>query len=205
VDSADKKLYNIMKKAGVISVQFGLESGNQEVLDFYNKKTTVEKIRKAVNLSHETGFFTTGTFILGAPFESKKHFENTIKFAKSLPLEGASFLPLRYMAGAELWEKAVKNKSIDSNEYEQHADLNRNLGVYTEKELLNFCKKYQRLFYYRPSFLINLFRSSLEKNDLSLFQRLISIYYSYLKEQTNLIKLFSKKESDLHSANTTIY
>lgn len=84
-DSADKELYSKMKKAGVISIQFGLESGNQKVLDYYNKNTTVEKIRDAVFLSHETGFFTLGTWILGAPFETKQDFKQTVEFAKSLP------------------------------------------------------------------------------------------------------------------------
>jgi len=36
--------------------------------------TSVEKIRNAVILSHETGFFTLGTWILGAPFETKQDF-----------------------------------------------------------------------------------------------------------------------------------
>ena len=37
VDAADEELFKKMKKAGVTHVYFGLESGNQDVLDFYNK------------------------------------------------------------------------------------------------------------------------------------------------------------------------
>lgn len=57
VNSADEELFKKMKKAGVTYIQFGLESGNQDVLDFYNKKTTLDKIRCAVNLGHRMGFF----------------------------------------------------------------------------------------------------------------------------------------------------
>jgi len=73
VDTARRKLYEKMKKAGVKQLYYGLESANQDVLEFYNKKATIEQIRNAVNLSSEMNFFTTGTFILGAPIETKEH------------------------------------------------------------------------------------------------------------------------------------
>jgi len=66
VDSADRGFYEKMRDAGVALINFGLESGNQDVLDFYHKKITLDQIRKAVELSIEMGFFITGTFILGA-------------------------------------------------------------------------------------------------------------------------------------------
>jgi len=194
-DSADRDLFNKMKRAGVISIQFGLESANQDVLDYYNKSTTVEKIRKAVILSHEAGFFTLGSFILGAPFETKQHFDNTIKFANSLPLESAIFLPLRYRAGSDMWLKAVKEGKIALNEYEVHADSKRDLGLFTEQELLNYCEKGQMLFSFNPKYIFNLFRSSIEKNDFSLLHMYISIYLSFLKEHSNPFTFINKKNA----------
>lgn len=196
-DSADKDLYQKMKRAGVIRIQFGLESGNQDVLDFYNKKTTVEKIREAVNLSQKSGFITCGTFILGAPFETYQHFDKTIEFAKSIPLDAISFLPLRYMAGADLWTDAVNNGKITSDEYIVIADSKRNLGKYTQKELLKYCKKANRAFYYRPNFVFNLLKYSLRKNDFSLPQIYISIIASSIKR--SLSSLRSKSLDNIHT------
>jgi anaerobic magnesium-protoporphyrin IX monomethyl ester cyclase len=177
-DSADSDLYQKMKRAGVIRIQFGLESGNQEVLDFYNKKTTVEKIREAVILSQKSGFITCGTFILGAPFETHEQFDTTIKFAKSIPLDAVSFLPLRYMVGADIWTDAVNKGKISDDEYIVIADSQRKLGQYTQKELVNFCKKANKAFYYRPNFVFNLLKYSLQKNDFSLPKIYISILAS---------------------------
>lgn len=106
-DSADRSLYEKMRDAGVKGISFGVESGNQDVLDYYNKRIKLDEIRKAVNLSREMGFFTLGFFILGAPFETKRYFENTIKFAESLPLDAVAFFTLEYGAGSKLWEEAV--------------------------------------------------------------------------------------------------
>jgi len=108
VDSADRNLYKKMKKAGVKHLYFGIESGNQDVLDLYQKEITLPQIRKAINLSREMNFFTIGNFILGAPIETKKHLEQTIKFACSLPLDIAIFNPLFYLRGSDLWLEAVK-------------------------------------------------------------------------------------------------
>jgi len=116
IDSADRDLYKKMKKANVKFIGYGIESGNQDVLDFYNKKITLEQIRKAINLCNEMNFITRATFILGAPFETKQHFEKTIKFACSLPLDIAIFRPLNYCPGAELWDEAVKQGKIMKNE-----------------------------------------------------------------------------------------
>jgi radical SAM superfamily enzyme YgiQ (UPF0313 family) len=38
VDSSNNVLYKKMKKAGVKYIEYGIESGNQDVLDYYNKK-----------------------------------------------------------------------------------------------------------------------------------------------------------------------
>jgi len=91
VDSAEEELFYKMKKAGVTHLQFGFESGNQDVLDFYNKKTTLDEIRYVANLSHKMGFFTIARLFLGHHLKTKENFENTINFAKKLPLDSVSF------------------------------------------------------------------------------------------------------------------
>ena len=54
------------------------------------------------------GFYVNASFILGAPIETKKHIENTIKFAKSIPLDSAVFYNFAYVIGSPIWEEAVK-------------------------------------------------------------------------------------------------
>ena len=177
VDSADVDLYLKMKKAGVCLLQFGLESGNQDVLDFYNKKTSLETIRYAVNLSHKMGFFTVGSFILGAPLETREHFENTISFAKSLPLNSVSFLPLMYMAGSNLWNDAVKEGKISSDEYLCQADSQRNLGFFTKQQLRTYCYSAQRSFYFRLKFVFDLLKTCLKQNDFSFLKAYLSYVF----------------------------
>jgi anaerobic magnesium-protoporphyrin IX monomethyl ester cyclase len=181
VDLANKELYTKMRQAGVTHIQFGLESGNQNVLDFYHKQTKIDTIKKAVHLSHETGFFTIGSFIFGAPFETTEHFNRTLRFAKSLPLDSVSFLPLRYMIGSELWKQMVQEGKISEKEYLVLSDKNRGLGNYTKEELLRHCMNAQRSFYGRPTFFVNLLKKSLRNNDMTYVQSYLSITFSSVK------------------------
>lgn len=157
VDTAERSLYEKMKKAGVKYISYGIESGNQDVLDFYKKNITLEQINKAVHLAREMNFITQGDLILGAPIETKKHIENTIKFTASLPFDVVLYQALAYEIGSELWLEAVKNKKISKEELYVTADSQRDLGNFTPKELNKYIKKAYRHFYFNPNYIQRLF------------------------------------------------
>ena len=188
VDSADKELYKKMKKAGTKYIYFGLESGNQDVLDFYNKKITLSQIRKAVKLSRKMNFITMGSFILGAPIETKDHIERTIKFAYSLPLDFAAFGPLRYIRGSQLWNEAVENNKISKDTDIVFADSENELGNLTKKEILDYTIIAFKRFYNRPTYLVSqIYRNMLRKN-YSLLLYGMRFLFSLKKE----IRIFKK-------------
>lgn len=171
VDSAERSLYKKMKKAGVKYIEFGLESGNQDVLDFYNKRITLDQVRKAVNLSNEMNFMTVGNFILGASIETERYIEKTIKFACSLPLDIAHFFPLAYMYGSDLWNEAVQNNIIiEDGNYHKSEDIRKKLGNFTGEELQEFCKNGMKRFYLRPNYVVGQFIKGIKKQDFSLIK-----------------------------------
>jgi len=171
VNTAERELFKKMKKAGFIYLNFGVESGNQDVLDFYNKGITLEQIRKAVNLGNEMGFITVGTFILGAPIETKEHFENTIKFACSLPFDSAFFAVLEYQMGSDLWIEAVNNNLISKDEIAVVADLRRGLGNFTAEELGKYVNTAYRRFYMRPTYILNSFYKAFKRKDYKIIKK----------------------------------
>lgn len=175
-DTADRELYKKMKKANVRIIGCGIESGNQDVLDFYNKKITLEQIRKAINLCNKMNFITRATFILGAPIETKQHFEKTIKFACSLPLDIAIFRPLSYCPGSDLWDEAVKQGKIMKNENIVIADSERDLSRFKAKELKEFSSNAFRRFYIRPKYIIKQILKMMQSNDF----RLLKVGFNYI-------------------------
>ncbi|RLF40703.1 MAG: radical SAM protein, partial [Thermoplasmata archaeon] len=170
VSDINEGILTKMKKAGFKVISFGLESGNQDVLDFYRKGITIDQIRKAVTLSRKFGFYTSGTFILGAPIEDEKHFRRTIDFAKSIPLDVTAFFVLEYGAGSPLWEEAVREGKIREDEYLVLADSSRGLSKFSKEEIDFFCRKGHKEFYTRPSYLLDQFIQALRRRDLRLLK-----------------------------------
>ncbi len=181
VDTADRELYLKMKKAGVKYIFYGLESGNQDVLDFYNKNITLQQIKKTTALAKEMDFFIGASFIFGAPLETKKHIENTIKFACSLPLDRVNFVPLIYRMGSSLWNEAVKNKKIQSNQYEVLADSGHKLSNFTEDELIEHTTNAFKSFYFRPNYIFEQIFKTLQHKDYSLLINGLKFLISFNK------------------------
>jgi len=180
VDTADEELYKKMKKINVKLVGYGIESGNQELLDYYNKNFSLEQAKKAVSLSRKMGFLTISTFILGgSSIETEKHIENTIKFACSLPLDMAIFLPLYYQMGSSLWTEAVNDNKILKDEYTVIADSRRGLGNFTPEELFEFRDNATRRFYLRPGYIFNQVYLAFKRGNLRLLKNGIKVITSF--------------------------
>jgi anaerobic magnesium-protoporphyrin IX monomethyl ester cyclase len=84
-DLADRDTVVLMKQAGCVEVQIGIESGDQGQLDHMNKRCTVDKNARALVHCREVGITTAVTVILGYPGETERSIRNTLAFMKSSP------------------------------------------------------------------------------------------------------------------------
>jgi anaerobic magnesium-protoporphyrin IX monomethyl ester cyclase len=105
VDTVDKELFTRMKEAGCFFVLYGVESGNQQILDNMHKKITPEKVKWAVELARECEIRTLASFIIGLPGETKETLKETVSFAKSLNTHYGFHL-LSPFPGTEVRERA---------------------------------------------------------------------------------------------------
>lgn len=79
------EMMELMVEAGLRNLQLGIESGNQRVLDIYNKKITLKQIKGVIKTTLKyPDLFINGNLILGNPFETYKEFLKSIDFAKEL-------------------------------------------------------------------------------------------------------------------------
>lgn len=84
VSQMDEERLICMKKAGCWLVSFGIESGNQHILDMTNKGITLEQSREAVRLAKKHGLKTFLTFMIGMPWEDRDTVMQTFDFAREL-------------------------------------------------------------------------------------------------------------------------
>jgi len=148
VDSVSEELLVAFKEAGVWSLIFGIESGTQEVLDYYDKETTVEQGRWAVRMADRLGIFTYAFFILGAPPEREWHFRENLKFMTSIPLDFVGFNILDYQFGSSLWARKVREGLIDPEQ--SVVPTGPHFGALSYPELEEYLRWSYRSFYLRP-------------------------------------------------------
>jgi anaerobic magnesium-protoporphyrin IX monomethyl ester cyclase len=153
-DLADYNLYKKLKEAGVILMIIGIESANQDVLDFYNKKTTVEKIKRAIIIANKVGIITFGNIIIGAPLEKKDHFYTNKKFLQEVPLDFLSVHILHYTYPSPLWNDAYKKNLITENDIVVAAD--KKLSNFSKEELIKAQDELIKSFYNNPKRILRL-------------------------------------------------
>lgn len=152
-DKIDEEILKALKDIGVLSVGFGVESGNQKILDIIKKDIKLDTVRKAYKLSKRFGFETWGFFIIGLPGENKNTVRDTIEFAKELEPDFAKFLILKPYPGSEVFEQLDKDHLIfnfDYDNYGVYTNPVHNLKELSAEDMINLQKKAFREFYLRP-------------------------------------------------------
>ncbi|MGQ9843318.1 MAG: B12-binding domain-containing radical SAM protein [Spirochaetota bacterium] len=128
VDTVNEELLEHMKEAGCTMLCFGIESGNQEILDKVKKKITLEKCKQAVDMCREVGISPMTSYILGLPGETEETIKKTLEFAKELS-DNYGFHVLAPFPGTEVREmKDYYGIEILTNDWDLY-DANRAVSV----------------------------------------------------------------------------
>jgi len=122
VDRVDPELLQKMKEAGCKLLSFGVESGDQKVLDVLRKNISVEHSKDALRWSREAGIDTRVLLMVGMPGETKDTTDRTIQLLEETndywtSIALTEFLPLYGTPIMDNPEKfGVKVKMIDTRE-----------------------------------------------------------------------------------------
>jgi len=152
----DEELLGRMCEAGCIRTAFGVESGNQRILDtVIDKRLTLDQVRAAFKAAKAVGMETIGFFIIGLPGETKETMEDTIRFACELDPVVANFSMATPFPGTEMYRQVMENGRLLVKDWGEFAFFENKAQFETDDmpaELVE--QKWQeayRRFYLRPS------------------------------------------------------
>lgn len=105
----DISLLKKAKLANFYMVSYGVESGNQKILDNSHKKITLGEIERAFRLTREAGLFSYANMMIGNIGESEETVYDSLNLLKRIRPDFGGFSIAQPFPGTELHDYAVKN------------------------------------------------------------------------------------------------
>lgn len=121
-DRIDSEIADWLSEAGCRGVFFGVESGDQEILDLdMQKGVKNEQVKNAVACCRKSGMWSTASFIFGSINDTEQSIQETVNFAIELNADYVLFNIYTAHPGTYGYVEALRQGIID----EYKVDLNR--------------------------------------------------------------------------------
>ncbi|MEK6967639.1 MAG: radical SAM protein [Nanoarchaeota archaeon] len=139
-DRLSRELLEKMKHAGCVYISFGVEGGNNKMLQAMKKNEKIETIIDSIKLAKEVGLNIGATFIIGTPEETYDDFLDSLEVAKRLPVDHVSFYNMVPYPGTDMYRWIEQNGKflVDKETYLYNIAGWKNKPIFETK---NFTKE----------------------------------------------------------------
>jgi anaerobic magnesium-protoporphyrin IX monomethyl ester cyclase len=110
VTHVDYDLFCQMRRAGCRRVFFGIESGDQGVLEQMRKGITPEQAHETVDACVRAGIKAAGFFMVGYLGETQESLERTVRFSSHLPLDYVSYTIAYPLPGTSFYDQVSERR-----------------------------------------------------------------------------------------------
>ena len=159
-DYVNDEILKALKKAGCHTIQIGIESGSQRVLDLLNKRITVEQNIKAVECCKRNNIHCDASLMIGLPTETKEDLKMTMDFIKKTRPNTVNLKVYNPLPGPPLFDYCVKegllNKPKNLEEWSTWAGgffrVQHNVSKISNEELMKATREGESIDYYKNKF-----------------------------------------------------
>ncbi|GAM08848.1 putative methyltransferase [Geobacter sp. OR-1] len=103
LEHVDAELLQLLKRSGCWQVNFGIESGDPEVIKKHRKFYGLDEVQQKLQLVKDTGMRVKGLFMVGLPGETEETIRRTIDYALALPLDEINVTMFTPFPGAPVY------------------------------------------------------------------------------------------------------
>lgn len=189
VDVFDRELVKILKQAGCVSVDLGIESGSQRILDeILNKNVFVEQIKETFKICYEEGMETLGFIMVGAPTETPQEILDTINLIEKAEIRNLHVSIFTPFPGTRIFDYALEKRLITAkswDDYDFYSKVSLKSKYFTTQEI-----KSMKIIMEKKFMLNKLFKSP-----SGLLKFSVKHPYTFLSYLVNWLKF--KKFKDL--------
>ncbi|MBU0952170.1 MAG: radical SAM protein [Elusimicrobia bacterium] len=157
--SVDEELLSMMKQAGCVCINFGIESVVTDVADEMNcddKIKSLDNVKKVFKICRKLKIETFAFFVHGLPNDKKETIEKNTQFAIELNPDHVQFTFATPFPGTELYAIAKKEGLIVSDKWETYSSLVPVMKTryLTAEEVSSLNKQAYGKFFIRPGRLL---------------------------------------------------
>ncbi len=111
---ADREQLRLMKKAGCVMVMYGLESGDQKILNEMDKKITEEQIFEVATITKEEGMLVSVPAMFGLPNETEESLRKTVNAILKTTSwhDKRTIRPMQPYPGSPYWDYCIERGLI---------------------------------------------------------------------------------------------
>jgi radical SAM superfamily enzyme YgiQ (UPF0313 family) len=150
-----------MAEAGCDRIHFGVEVGNDRMMQVIRKNTNVERVKKAFTAAKVAGLERLAYFIVGQQTETADDVNDTMNLAKALNPDYVHFTVFCPYPGTEIYMRGLDEEIIKQDVWSEFA-LNPVPGFelpvweenFTRAELREMLVKCYKSFYLRPGYIV---------------------------------------------------
>jgi radical SAM superfamily enzyme YgiQ (UPF0313 family) len=160
VDVLDEGLLDAMRRAGCEVILVGIETGDEEVAGRLGKSVKASRTHRVLAHARALGIRSCGHFVLGSPHETRAQALTTIRYARALPLDYASFNLYAPRLGTPLRSELVALGKVQDGDFGLQ-DVSAQANAFadmTAEELRGVLRWAVTSFYLRPGHVGRLLR-----------------------------------------------
>jgi len=161
VNTMDREMIKLMKRAGCLRIHYGVECGNDRMLKIIQKNATIKTIKKVFKETMEEGIETLGYFMVGQQTETLSDVHDTMRLSKELNPDYSHFTIFCPYPGTEIYNKGLEQGVISYDiwkEFSKDPQPGFQLPVWEENfkrnELYDLVVKCYKNFYMRPTYVL---------------------------------------------------
>ncbi len=162
VDTVDRDMLDMLKKAGCAAIHYGVEAGNDRVLKVIKKGFTIAKVRETFAATRKAGIETLAYFMIGLPTETERDIQDSFALAKELKPDYAHFTIFSPYPGTEFYSMALERGLFRRDVWRDFAKSptpDFRIPVWEEHfsrdQLFGMLVKFYKSFYMRPRYILS--------------------------------------------------
>jgi len=126
-DTLKKDTLAKLRKAGLAAVKYGVESGNQKIVDDSGKKLDLTVLRDMMAFTHSLGIRTHLTFSFGLIGETRESMEQTLDLALELDPYTVQFSISTPFPGTRFYDYASRKGLLLTTDYSAYDGMSRSV------------------------------------------------------------------------------